>query len=244
MLTYKIVVAYQGTRYEGWQSQRKGNTVQEHIEKALSRIASARVTVLGCSRTDSGVHAEGLVAHFKAELTLTPTRLKQALNHILPPDIQVRRVSIAPSGFHARYGARSKVYRYQIWTGRDKPLFEAPYWLWYHGRLDVMAMRKAARYLVGRHDFAAFKDAGDDKKDTTRTVKALRIHKDGQKVVIRIEGDGFLTHMVRIIVGTLIDVGRGRKFSGDVQRILVSKDRRQAGSTSKALGLFLEKVRY
>lgn len=242
--SYRMLIAYQGTGYEGWQSQRKGSTVQEHIERALTRIAGAKVHVLGSSRTDSGVHAEGLSAHFKADVTLAPPRLRQALNHMLPPDIQIRRLTYAPPGFHARYGARSKVYRYQIWTGKDRPLFEAPYWLWYHGRLDVPAMRRAARHLVGKHDFAAFKDSGDDKKDTTRTVRALRIAKDRQKVVIRIEADGFLTHMVRIIVGTLIDVGRGRKSPADIQRILASKDRRQAGPTSKALGLFLEKVRY
>lgn len=239
-----MLVAYAGTRYEGWQSQRKGNTVQEHIERALARLAGAKVNVLGSSRTDSGVHAEGLVAHFKADIDMAPARLRQALNHLLPPDIQVRVIRIAPEGFHARYGARSKVYRYQIWTGRERPLFEAPYWLWYHGQLDIPAMRQAARRLVGKHDFAAFKDSGDEKKSTVRTVKALRIRKEAQKVIIRIEADGFLTHMVRIIVGTLIDVGRGRKAPADIDRILLSKDRRQAGPTSKALGLFLEKVRY
>lgn len=242
---YRMIIAYDGTRYEGWQSQKRGNTIQEHVESALTRLAGAKVHVLGSSRTDSGVHAEGLAAHFKADISMSPPRLRRALNHILPADIQIRRLSYAPQGFHARYGARSKTYRYQIWTGPDRPLFEAPYWLWYSGdRLDVAAMQQAARQLVGRHDFAAFRDSGDDKNDTTRTIRMLAVTKEANRLTIRIKGDGFLTHMVRIIVGTLIDVGRGRKTPEDVRAILSCKDRRRAGPTSKPHGLFLEKVRY
>ncbi len=244
MRTVKLVIGYEGTRYEGWQSQLKGKTVQELFEKALERILKERVNLVSSSRTDSGVHAEGLVAHFRTHSKLPDSKIKDALNYWLPADVLVCTARTVDAGFHARYSAKSKHYRYVIWNSRTRPLFEAPFVLWYPHRLDPALMRRAARHFVGTHDFAAFKDRGDEKKTTVRRLRSLRVTRRGVRIHIDVVGDGFLTHMVRIIAGTLIDVGRKNLDPCRIPTILASKDRRQAGPTAKALALTLVRVRY
>lgn len=242
--TVKLVIGFEGTRYEGWQSQRKDRTIQEVFEKILARILKEKTHLASSSRTDSGVHALGLVAHFKTKNSLSDHKIKHALNFYLPRDILVHSAKTVPNSFHARFHAKSKRYRYDIWNSPTRPLFEAPFVLWYPHGLSLALMRQAASYLKDRHDFIAFKDRGDEKENSVRTIKRIVIKKNKELIRIEIEADGFLRHMIRIIVGTLIEVGRGKISPRKVKNILHSKDRSQAGPTAKAQGLTLVRVRY
>ncbi len=244
MRTVRLTIGFQGTRYEGWQSQKKGNTVQEIFEKYLQKILKEKTDLISSSRTDSGVHALGLVAHFSTSSKLPDQKIKHALNFYLPRDIVVHSTQTATHRFHARYHARSKIYRYDIYNKKTRPLFEAPYVLWHPDFLDVRAMSKAAVYLKGKHDFSTFHDKGDDKKSSVRTIKRLTIRRTKGLIRIEIEADGFLRHMVRVIAGTLIEVGRKKIAPEKVKDILHSKDRSQAGPTAKPHGLMLVKVKY
>jgi tRNA pseudouridine38-40 synthase len=241
----KLLIGFDGTRYEGWQSQLKGNTVQEALEKALERVVGQKTNLISSSRTDSGVHALGMAAHFKTASVLPDPKLKAALNYYLPKDILVHSAKTVGPEFHARYKAKSKLYRYDIWCGRTRPLFEAPYVYWYPNKLDAALMKKAARHFVGRHDFTAFTDRGvDDKKTTVRTIKRVTVQKKGVRIRIEVTGDGFLRHMVRILVGTLMEAGKKKLHPSDIPAIILSKDRKKAGPTAKAQGLTLVKVSY
>jgi tRNA pseudouridine38-40 synthase len=243
--TVKLVIGFEGTRYEGWQSQRKeGKTIQEVFERALYTIFEEKTNLVSSSRTDSGVHALGLVAHLKTKNPLPDDKLKAALNFYLPKDIVVFSVKTVRSTFHARFKAKSKLYRYDIWHSKTRPLFEAPFVFWYPHPLSINLMRKAAAPLVGKHDFNAFKDRGDEKLSTVRHIHSIRIKKVKEIIRIEITANGFLRHMVRIIVGTLIEAGRKRIKPKQIQQILLSKDRSKAGPTAKALGLTLVKVNY
>jgi tRNA pseudouridine38-40 synthase len=243
--TVRLILAFQGTHYEGWQSQRKDRTVQERVEKALREILKAKTHAEGSSRTDSGVHALGFTASFRTKSRMPDAVIKRALNFHLPADIVIRSARTVLAGFHARFHAKSKVYRYDIWNDPTRPLFEAPYVLWHPQRLDVGHMRQAARYIMGKHDFKAFQASGDDRKGgTVRTVKRISITKKKELLRIEITGDGFLRQMIRIIVGTLLEAGRGKMPPERVREILLSKDRRKAGPTAKAHGLTLVRVDY
>lgn len=199
---------------------------------------------MSSSRTDSGVHALGLVAHFRTESRLPDAKLKEALNYYLPSDVLVHSAKTVSADFHARYSAKSKIYRYTIWNDKTRPLFEAPFVLWHPRKLDTAAMKRASLFFLGRHDFRAFMDGQDDKKSFVRTIKRLSIQKKSKHIVITIEADGFLRHMVRVIVGTLIEVGRGKLEPQAIAGIVASKDRKKAGPTAKAHGLTLVRVRY
>lgn len=242
--TVKLLIGFIGTRYEGWQSQKKDRTIQEVFEKILAKILKEKTHLASSSRTDSGVHALGLVAHFKTKNPLSDSKIKHALNFYLPRDILVHSAKTVPDSFHARFHAKSKLYRYDIWNSPTRPLFETPFVLWYPHGLSVDLMRQAASYLKGRQDLSAFKDRGDEKENSVRTVKRIVIKKNKELIRIEIEADGFLRHMIRIIVGTLIDVGRGKIPPQKVKSILHSKNRSAAGPTAKALGLTLVRVRY
>lgn len=244
MRVVKLVLGFQGTRYEGWQSQKKGNTVQEILEKLLKKILREDVDLISSSRTDSGVHALGLVAHFKTKSILPDAKIKKALNYYLPKDILVHSARTMPESFHARYHAKSKIYRYVIWNQPTRPLFEAPFVLWHPWPLDLKRMRQAARFIKGRRDFSAFQDKGDEKKNFVRNVKRLTVKKEKGVIRIEIEADGFLRHMVRVIAGTLLEAGRKKLAPKDVPQILRSKDRSKAGPTAKPHGLMLVKVMY
>lgn len=244
MRTVKLVLGFDGTRYEGWQSQKKGNTLQEVFEKILHKIFKESIHLTGSSRTDSGVHALGFVAHFKTHSKLPDSKIKSALNFYLPRDIVVFSAKTAADDFHARFHARSKIYRYQIWNSTTRPLFESPVVLWYPHPLSVELMKKGAKPLLGKHDFGAFADRPDEKKNLVRTIQKIRFIKKGPLLKIEIQGDGFLRHMIRIIVGTLIDAGRKKISPEKVSEILKSKNRSTAGPTAKAHGLTLVKVKY
>ena len=244
MRTVRLLIGFDGTRYEGWQSQRKGRTIQEVFEKILLKLFCKPTNIISSSRTDSGVHALGLVAHFRAESRLPDAKIKEALNYYLPRDILVRSAKSVAPDFHARYSAKSKVYEYSIWNSKTRPLFEAPFVLWHPGKLNLAKMRRAVKFLKGRHDFRAFMDGRDEKKSFVRTVRKLSVQKRKAMIRITIEADGFLRHMVRIVAGTLIEAGRGRLHPAAVSEILALKDRKKAGPTAKSHGLTLLKVRY
>ncbi|MBI2095595.1 MAG: tRNA pseudouridine(38-40) synthase TruA [Candidatus Omnitrophica bacterium] len=252
MRTVKLTLGFVGTRYEGWQGQRKKpsassglpTTVQEILEKFLSKILKEKTAVTGSSRTDSGVHALGLVAHFRTRNPLPDLRIKEALNFYLPRDIVVFSAKTVPGGFHARFSAKSKLYRYDIRVGPTRPLFESPFVLWHPRRLDLRLMKRAARFFIGRHDFSAFHDQGDKLRNHEREVRRLSVRKSGSLVRIEIEADGFLRHMVRVIVGTLLEAGRKRLAPESIPQILLSKDRAKAGPTAKPHGLTLVRVNY
>jgi tRNA pseudouridine38-40 synthase len=240
-----IRIAFQGTRYEGWQSQKNGKTLQEIFEKHLARILQEKTDLVSSSRTDSGVHARGMVAHFRTKSKLPDVKLRDALNYYLPQDVVVLSTQTAPASFHARYDAKYKIYEYVIWNSRTRPTYDlAPFSLWYTRKLDIFKMRKTVRYFLGKHDFSAFRDSGDEEKNAVRNIHSILIRKSGPRVSIQIRANGFLRHMVRVIVGTLIEVGRGKLPISHVKLIVESKNRKKAGPTAKPQGLTLLKVSY
>ena len=248
MQTYKLTLAYDGTDYSGWQVQLNGTAVQEIVERAVERIFGEKARVHGSGRTDAGVHALGQVAHFhvpKAKAKIPPASLRGALNGALPRDVRVLKVERAAAGFHARFEAHEKTYRYQIFCGDVMDPFVRR-WAAHSPRpLDVTAMRRAARVLAGRHDFAAFAANPRREQETTvRTLKRLSVARRGKLVTITAVADGFLYKMVRSLAGALLRVGTGKLTAADIERILKSKTRTARVETAPPQGLFLVKVRY
>ena len=245
MRTVRLTIAFQGTRYEGWQSQKNGKTLQEIFEKHLARILKEKTNLISSSRTDSGVHARGMVAHFRTKNRLLDSKIKDALNYYLPKDVVVLSAKAVPASFHARYDAKYKIYEYVIWNSRTRPAYDlAPFSLWHTSKLDPSKMRSASKYLLGKHDFSAFRDNPDEGKNPIRNIHSILIRKSGPKLSIMVRANGFLRHMVRVIVGTLIEVGRAKLPICDVKRIVDSKNRKKAGPTAKPQGLTLLKVSY
>jgi len=242
--TLKLTLAYDGSRFVGWQRQADGESVQAFVEEALSRLEGGPVAVHAAGRTDAGVHAEGQVASARVTFTHDAATVVRAANAILPAEIRVLAVEDAPPGFHARFSARGKSYRYQIANTPVASPFLRGYAWHVPEPLDLDAMRAAAAALVGTHDFAAFQSTGSDVSATIRTVTRSDVLARGGLVVYEVEGDGFLRHMVRAIVGTLVDVGRGWRPPGDVRGLLEGGTRAQAGATAPAHGLTLVKVEY
>ena len=244
MKRVKMVVAYDGTNYCGWQIQPNGITVEEVLNKALKKLTGEDILVIGASRTDSGVHALGNVAVFDTETTIPADRIAMALNQRLPEDIVITKSEEVPLDFHPRYCNCSKTYEYHIINTRipDPTRRLTNYFVSYE--LNPDNMRKAASYLVGEHDFVSFCNVRTDVENTVRTITALDILQDGDEITIRITGNGFLYNMVRIIVGTLIRVGRGFYEPEKVKEILEAKDRKAAGVTAPAHGLMLVEIRY
>lgn len=244
MKRIKLTIAYDGTNYCGWQIQPNGITIEEVLNKALSKMTGEEVFVIGASRTDSGVHAMGNVAVFDTETTIPVERIAVALNQRLPDDIVITKSEEVPLDFHPRYCDCSKTYEYHIINTRipipTKRLTN--YFVSYV--LDIEKMRQAASYLVGEHDFVSFCNVRTDVENTVRTINALDILTNGDEITIRITGNGFLYNMVRIIVGTLIRVGRGFYEPEKVKEILEAKDRKAAGVTAPAHGLMLMEIKY
>ncbi len=241
---YLLIVEYEGTAYHGWQVQTNGITVQELLEKALSQITNTPTTVLSSGRTDAGVHAEGMPAHFVAESKMKPGEFQLALNSLLPHDITIREVRRVTMDFNARGSAKRKLYRYTI-LNRDYPsaLNFRRSWFIPH-KLDVAAMRRAARYLQGRHDFTSFRAGNCNAKSPVRTMNRIEISRQGSFLIFKFEGKGFLKHMVRNFVGTLIYVGRKKIPARQVKTILETRNRKIAGPTAPSHGLCLVKVEY
>lgn len=244
MKRMKLTIAYDGTNYCGWQIQPNGITIEEVMNKALSKLTGEGIQVIGASRTDSGVHAMGNVAVFDTNTTIPAEKIAMALNQRLPEDIVVVKSEEVPLDFHPRYCDCSKTYEYHIINTKIPIPTErlTNYFVSY--TLDFDKMREAASYLVGEHDFASFCNVRTDVESTVRTITALDILTEGNRVTIRITGNGFLYNMVRIIVGTLIRVGRGFYEPEKVKEILEAKDRKAAGVTAPAHGLMLMKIEY
>jgi tRNA pseudouridine38-40 synthase len=244
MRNIKMIVAYVGTRFAGWQVQPGQETIQGNLEERISSMLKESVRIAGAGRTDAGVHARGQVANFHTTCRIPLDGFRRGLNAHLPEAIRVIRAEEAAADFHARERARAKEYRYRLARGEVVSPFEAPYVTAVHGRLDVRAMDEAARRLVGRHDFHSFCAAGCDIEDKTRTILESGMVEDGDYLEYRVRANGFLRHMVRTIVGTLLDVGHDRRRPADIEGILEARDRRAAGACAPARGLVLEKVFY
>lgn len=247
-LRFKLTIAYDGAAYEGWQVQKIGTGVQEKVEAALARLFSSKPRVHGSSRTDTGVHALGMVAHFeipKAEFKMPIAKLLLAINAWLPEDIRVLSARRCAADFHARFDASGKQYRYFIWNHpAHNPLLRRNAWH-VKPKLDLKAMQSAARHFVGKHDFRSFRANPDyDTESTVRTMTRCSLKRSGPLLTVTIEGDGFLYKMCRGIVGTLVQVGSGKIAPGEIPRILARRDRSVAGMTAPAHGLVLWKVFY
>jgi tRNA pseudouridine38-40 synthase len=247
MRTLKLTVQYDGSAYVGWQRQAEGVSIQGLLEDALQPIEGSPVAVHGAGRTDAGVHAFGQVASVRLTASIDEPTLRRALNAVLPPDVRVSAVEQAADDFHARFSARGKLYEYQIVNAPFVSPFLYRYAWHIIPELDLDAMRAGASALVGRHDFAAFQGAGSSAATTERTIERLQWERAGgpvQQLTLRVQGDGFLRHMVRNIAGTLVEVGLDRWPPSRVAEILASRDRTQAGPTAPAHGLFLVRVDY
>jgi tRNA pseudouridine38-40 synthase len=241
----KCVVAYDGTHFSGYQIQPGKRTVQGEIEEVLKRMHKGKaVRVTASGRTDAGVHAYGQVIHFDTALALSPEQWKRALNAQLPNDIAVRSADEADSTFHARFSAKAKEYRYKVWTAADRDVFRRHYCAWHPYPLHISAMDEALRQLIGTHDFTSFCSAKTEMEDRIRTIYRADVDTDGSMMEFRFIGSGFLYNMVRIIVGTVLEIGQGRRSPADIAALLAAKDRRLAGPTAPAEGLYLWRVYY
>ncbi len=242
----KLLIAYEGTDFHGWQRQPELRTVQGMIEQAVRRVCQHQVDVIGAGRTDAGVHAAGQVANFFTTSTIPAPNLLRAVGGRLPKDITLIHATDVPAGFHATRAARSKLYRYSIHNAAGRPVEHLRQRFTYHfwQRLDTDRMQEAARAFVGEQDFAAMASKGEEREYTVRTVYACTVYRHYDEVRIDVEGRGFLYNQVRNMVGTLIEIGRGHWPVDCVGEILASKDRRRAGPTAPARGLSLQWVRY
>ena len=244
MKRVKLIISYDGTNYCGWQIQMNGITVEEIINRELSRLLGEEIAVIGASRTDSGVHAIGNVAVFDTETKIPAEKISFSLNQRLPEDIRIQKSEEVPADFHPRYCDSTKTYEYKILNRRFPDPLNRLYTHFVYMPLDVEKMREAAAYIVGEHDFASFCSSGSQVKTTIRTVYTLDIEKESDIISIKISGNGFLYNMVRIIVGTLIKVGLGVYPAKHVKEILEAKDRYQAGPKAPARGLTLVGIEY
>jgi len=245
MRTIKLVVQYDGGDYVGWQRQGKGVSVQGLIEEALTTIDGAPVTLHGAGRTDAGVHAIGQVASARVASPIEDWQLIRALNAHLPDAIRVTELTTVPDAFHARFSATAKTYEYRIWNGRTVPPFVRRYAWHVIEPLNLPLMEQASQAMPGEHASAAFRSARSMNHTTVRQITSAGWRRDGEHtLVFEIGGQGFLRYMVRSLVGTLVEIGRGQRPVADVARLLAAPDRTQAGRTAPALGLFLMKVDY
>ena len=256
---YKLTIAYRGTRYHGWQAQPalesfKGEpppegqgipTIQEVVARTVASVVGHPVSLVGSSRTDARVHAKGQVAHFDTDRVQIPREgLRQAVNARLPEDILVRAIEPVPSTFDAITSTQSKRYQYFIWNAPDRPLFFSDLaWHRWHP-LDAAAMSAAAAHFVGEHDFASFARPGHGRDHTVRTIHACDVRVRPPRLIISVEGSGFLWNMVRIMVGTLVEVGIGKTSPDAIPTMLTARDRQAAGPTAPPHGLFLQWVRF
>ena len=244
MKRVKLVVAYDGTNYCGWQVQKNGETIESVLNRAIGELTGEEIHVMGSSRTDAGVHACGNVAVFDTEARMAADKFSYALNQRLPEDIRIQDSCEVPADFHPRFQKTVKTYEYRI-LNREFPLpayrFNSHFT---YRKLDVERMRQAAAYLIGEHDFQSFCAAGAQVKTTVRTIYALDVEKQGDLIIIRITGNGFLYNMVRLMAGTLLEVGRGKQEPQWVKEILASKERVTPGPKLPAKGLTLIQIEY
>ena len=245
MRKVKLTIAYDGSNYHGWQRQAEGiSTVQQTLEEALVRVVKHRVKIRGSGRTDTGVHAAGQVANFYTDTVIPSERLPHALNCRLPRDIRIRKACDVPDGFDAMASARSKLYRYRVYNNRHLPPGSDKYCYHYYHRCQVEPMQRAAEKLVGEHDFASFAASGHVRQSTVRTLLRCQVFRRYHWLIFDVEATGFLYHMVRNIVGTLLEIGRGYWCAERIEEILIARDRSSAGAMVPANGLTLQWVHY
>lgn len=244
MRNIRLLIEYEGTQYAGWQWQKDQKTVQETLSKAVEQVVQEPVKMYGAGRTDSGVHALGQVAHFKTTSAIPPKRLMHAINFYLPHDITVKGAAEAPESFHAQYDAQSKIYRYTLLNDWTRTSLNRNFCYVCGLLLNADKMLDAAHYLIGTHDFTSFTTKAFQEKNRIRTIKRLEITRYGKYLIFTVEADGFLYNMVRTIVGTLIEVGRGKITAESMKDILAAKNRTLAGPTAPAKGLCLIGVYY
>ena len=240
----KLVVAYEGTNYCGWQVQPNGITIEEVLNRELSRLLGESITVTGASRTDAGVHSLGNVAVFDTNTRMPAEKISYALNRSLPEDIVVQESSEVPQDFHPRFAKSTKTYEYRILNARFRQPLERRTSLFYHYPLDEQLMQQAADYLVGEHDFTSFSSVHAQTNSFVRTIYDLTVKRQGEMITIRVTGNGFLYNMVRIIAGTLLQVGVGSRPPEEMAQILSGRDRELAGPTAPAHGLTMIGIRY
>lgn len=245
MRNLKMSIEYDGTRYKGWQKQKDGvPTIQEKIENVLSKMTGEDIQVVGCGRTDSGVHAENYIANFHTNCNLTIEDMLNYLYEYLPEDIAIKSMKDTTERFHARYNVKSKTYVYRINNNKFRNVFNRKYTYHTDEKLDINKMRNAAEVLIGTHDFQSFTSLKSKTKSTLRTINYINITENDDMLEIEVDGNGFLLNMVRIITGTLLEVGKGNLNSEDVEKILNEKKRSEAGPIAQAKGLFLKSVQY
>ncbi len=246
-MRYLMTFSYDGSKYKGYQKQEKERTIQGELEKALKKMAgNKKVDVHSSGRTDAKVHAINQKAHFDLDTKMTCDSMKKALNSLLPKDIYVKNIEEVNDTFHARYSAKAKEYIYIINMGEYNPIMK-DYEYQYNKKLDVVEMERALKYLEGTHDFKSFTKADDEREDYTRTIIQTNLTRDLKqvnKITISFLGTGFMRYMVRNMVGTLIEIGEGKKHSEEIIDILAAKDRRKAGITANPEGLYLKDVFY
>lgn len=238
----RIIVAYDGTNYHGWQLQENGITIESELNRCLSELLGEEIRVIGASRTDSGVHALGNVAVFDTVGRIPAEKISYALNQKLPEDIRIQKSQEVASNWHPRHCASCKTYEYRIYRAEFPMPVKRLYSYFIYRPLDLARMRKAAAYLEGEHDFKSFCQTGSQAESTVRTIYAIELDEQGSDLVIRVRGNGFLYNMVRIIAGTLLEIGQGRREPDSVPDILEALDRSAAGPTAPAHGLTL--IRY
>lgn len=247
MRNIKLVIEYDGSRYDGWQRLGKNSsqtTIQGKLEEVLKKMTGEDIELTGSGRTDAGVHAYAQVANFHTDTKLRCYEIKHYLNRYLPRDIAVKDVSEADERFHSRLNVKSKKYIYRIAIGDVPCVFDRKYTYYCFDRLDVERMKQAAAYLIGRHDFKAFSSVKKTNKSTIREIYDIDIYSDGREIQVTVHGNGFLYNMVRIIVGTLMEIGAGDREPEEMKSILESRNREMAGPTAAASGLFLLEVEY
>lgn len=244
MRNIRLLIEYDGTNYAGWQWQKNDKTLQETLAKAVEQVVRETVKIYGAGRTDAGVHALGQVANFKTTSNIPSERLLRAINFYLPHDITIKDAADVPESFHAQYCAVSKVYQYTLFNDWVRTSLNRNFCYVCGFQLNVDKMLDAAQYLIGTHDFTSFTTKALQEKNRIRTIKKLDIRKEGKYIYFTIEADGFLYNMVRSIVGTLIEVGRGKTAVENMKDILDAKNRNLAGPTAPANGLCLMEVKY
>lgn len=244
MKNVKLTIEYNGRGYVGWQRQPNGVAVEEVVDNAIKKFLSEDIKLYGSSRTDAGVHARGQVANFRTCSDIPAERYQGALNGLLPDDVVILKSEEVPLEFHSRYDSKGKAYSYSILNRKTRPAFMNEYLAFVPYELDFQKMQHACKDLLGTHDFAAFKSKGGSVKTSVRTIHSIELIKNGDLLTLQLDGNSFLYNMVRIIAGTLVDIGRGRFSADAIPEILASLDRNKAGKTAPAAGLCLERIYY
>lgn len=239
-----ITIQYDGSAYHGWQVQKNAVTVQQTFQDAVEKVFGQRLDVTGCSRTDTGVHANMYVLTIQTDMNISDEGVIMALNSNLPDDIAVIDCKEADNDFHPRYSCKSKEYVYKLYNGKRRNPFLSKYALYYRRSIDADYLNEQAKAFIGTHDYSGFCSSKSDVEDTVRTVYSFSVERAGDMVLFRVEADGFLYNMVRIMVGTLLFVSEGKIKAGELEDIINSKDRSRAGKTAAAHGLYLNRVNY